>query len=296
MLARPVQNGRRAAGLGESAAADEKPAWEGCAPRHGSKAMENAALIGLSRQMAIGRELEVVANNIANLNTIGYKADGSVFEEYLSTTARHGHFQGSDRRMSYVSDRATWHDFKQGGILQTGNPLDVAIDGDSFLVVGTPQGDRYTRNGALKINATGQLVTNDGLVVQGDGGPIIFQNTDSKIAIAEDGTIRVRQGADTKSDAIRGKLRVVRFEQVGRLQKDGAGLFKAPDGVIPRAPVPPQRVRVLQGALEQSNVSPILEMARMVEISRTYTQIQGLLQGHSDMRRNSLDKLAEVPA
>jgi flagellar basal-body rod protein FlgF len=262
----------------------------------GSKAMENAALIGLSRQMAIGRELEVVANNIANLNTIGYKADGSVFEEYLSTTARHGHFSGRDQRMSYVSDRATWHDFKQGPLLQTGNPLDVALDGDFFFVVQTPNGDRYTRNGAFKINNTGQLVTTDGLVVQGEGGPIIFQNTDSKVTLAEDGTIRVRQSADSKSDSFRGKLRVVRFTQMSQLQKDGSGLFKAPDSMPPQIPLPPNRVRVMQGVLEQSNVSPVLEMARMVEISRTYTQIQGLLQGHSDMRRNSLDKLAEVPA
>jgi flagellar basal-body rod protein FlgF len=258
--------------------------------------MENAALIGLSRQMAIGRELEVVANNIANINTIGYKADSAVFEEYLSPVASHGHFAGRDRRMSYVSDRATFHDFKQGALLQTNNPLDVALDGDSFFVVGTPDGDRYTRNGAFKINATGQLVTTDGLVVQGEGGPIIFQNTDSKITLAEDGTIRVRQSADSKSDSFRGKLRVVRFTQMGQLQKDGSGLFKAPDSMPPQIPLPPNRVRVLQGVLEQSNVSPVLEMARMVEISRTYTQIQGLLQGHSDMRRNSLDKLAEVPA
>jgi flagellar basal-body rod protein FlgF len=258
--------------------------------------MENAALIGLSRQMAIGRELEVVANNIANINTIGYKADGAVFEEFLSTTAQHGHFQGRDRRMSYVADRATWHDFKQGPLLQTGNPLDVAIDGDAFLVVQTPRGERYTRNGALHINATGQLVTVDGFAVQGDGGPILFQNTDSQIAIAEDGTIRVRQGTDTKSDALRGKLRVVRFEQTSQLQKDGSSLFKAPDGVTTLNPTPQNKFRVLQGSLEQSNVRPILEMARMVEISRTYTQIQGLLQGHSDMRRNTIDKLAEVPA
>src|SRR5437588_10495230 len=177
--------------------------------------MENALLIGLSRQIALHRELEVVANNIANLSTTGYKADGSVFEEFLMPTASDGDFQGTDRRLSYVHDRATWHDLRQGQIQQTGNPLDVAVDGNAFLVVQTPRGERYTRNGALQINATGQLVTSEGYAVQSDGGAIQFQNTDKDISIAADGSIRVREGSNTKSDSARGKLRLVRFEQVG---------------------------------------------------------------------------------
>jgi flagellar hook-basal body protein len=146
--------------------------------------MENALLIGVSRQIALHREMEVVANNIANINTTGYKADAAVFEEFLAPLANHGHFQGGDRRLSYVHDRATWHDFKQGPIRQTGNALDVAIEGDAFLVVQTPRGERYTRNGALQINSTGQLVTAEGYEVQADGGAIVLQNTDSNIAIA----------------------------------------------------------------------------------------------------------------
>ena len=90
--------------------------------------MENALLIGLSRQIALHRELEVVANNIANLDTTGYKADGSVFEEFLMPVANAGSFQAADRRLSYVQDRAAWHNLNPGPIRQTGNPLDVAID------------------------------------------------------------------------------------------------------------------------------------------------------------------------
>src|SRR5262245_32243363 len=97
--------------------------------------MENALLIGLSRQIALRRELEVVANNIANINTTGFKADSAVFEEVLMQGAQHGHFQGADRRLSYVQDRATWHDLRPGPLQRTGNPLDVAIDGDAYLVV-----------------------------------------------------------------------------------------------------------------------------------------------------------------
>jgi flagellar basal-body rod protein FlgF len=255
--------------------------------------MENALLIGLSRQIALHRELEVVANNVANMNTTGYKADGSVFEEFLMSGARHGHFPGAHQRLSYVHDRATWHDFKPGPIQRTGNPLDVAIDGNAFLVVQTPRGERYTKNGALQLNATGQLVTSEGYEVLGDGGPIQLQNTDANISIAEDGTIRVREGSNSRSDSERGRLRLVRFEQVGRLQKDGSSLFAAPNGVDPQ---PADKVRVIQGAVEQSNVRGVVEMSRMVEVTRHYSLIAGLLQQHGDMRRNTIEKLAEVPA
>ena len=153
--------------------------------------MQNALLVGLSRQIALARELDVVANNIANLNTTGYKADGSLFEEYLVPAAR---ADQTGSRVSFVRDRGTWHDMSQGAIEHTGNPLDVAIDGNGFLVVQTPRGERYTRNGALQINATGQLVTSDGDPVLGDGGPIALQPTDRQVSISHDGTISVREG------------------------------------------------------------------------------------------------------
>ena len=112
-------------------------AWEGRQPPLGSTWMDNALLIGLSRQTALRRELDIVANNIANLNTTGFKADGAVFAEYLQNNARTQQFAAPDRRLSFVQDRMTWHDISQGTVQQTGNPLDVAIDGDGMLVVQT---------------------------------------------------------------------------------------------------------------------------------------------------------------
>src|ERR1700688_1062146 len=153
--------------------------------------MQNATLVGLSRQVALARELDVVANNIANLNTTGYKADSSLFEEFLSSGAR---ADQTGARVSFVHDQGIWHDMSQGPIDRTGNPLDVAVDGNAFLVVQTPGGERYTRNGAMKINATGALVTSDGNPVLGDGGPISLQPTDRQISISRDGTISVREG------------------------------------------------------------------------------------------------------
>jgi flagellar basal-body rod protein FlgF len=256
--------------------------------------MQNALLIGLSRQISLGRELEVVANNIANLGTTGYKGDGSVFQEFLMPNASAQGFQGNDRRLSYVQDRATWHNFAPGPLKETGNPLDMAIDGDAFFVVQTARGERYTRNGAFQLNAAGELVTSTGDRVLGDGGPITFQPTDSNVAVNPDGSITVREGGLSTSDSARGKLRLVRFENVAQLQKDGTSLFTAPNGVTPEAA--PASVKVIRGAIEQSNVQPVIEMARMVEITRVYTQIAGMLQAASDMRRNAVDRLSEVPA
>lgn len=250
--------------------------------------MQNTLLIGLSRQVALARELDVVANNIANINTNGFKADGAVFEEYLGPTAR----TASEGRVSFVRDRATWIDLSQGPINRTGNPLDVAVDGDGYLAVQTPRGERYTRNGALQINAGGELVTPEGYQVLGDAGPITLQPRDRNITISADGTVSVRNG-DNTTDSPRGKLRVVSFDKPGQLQKDGAGVFAAPQTVTQQ---PDTNSRLVQGALEKSNVRAVIEMTRMIEVTRSYTQVATMLSQESDMRRAAIEKLAEVPA
>jgi flagellar basal-body rod protein FlgF len=253
--------------------------------------MENASLVGLSRQIALQRELDVVANNIANLNTTGFKADNVVFHEYLMPGASANQFAGGDRRISFVHDRATWLDLSQGPVEHTGNPLDVAISGNAFLTVQTPRGERYTRNGALQINSQGQLVTSEGLQVIGQNGPIVFQPNDRNISIGIDGLISVREGQNT-TDSQRGKLKLASFDQPQRLQKDGTSTYMAPAGVTPQVAT---NARVNQGAVEKSNVKSVMEMTRMVEVTRAYTQIASMLHQQSDMRKTALDKLAEVP-
>jgi flagellar basal-body rod protein FlgF/flagellar basal-body rod protein FlgG len=254
--------------------------------------MENAALVGLSRLIALQRELDVVANNIANINTNGYKSDNTVFQEHLMPVARANQFRGNDRALSFVQDRATWIDFSQGALEQTNNPLDVSLSGNAFLTVQTPGGERYTRNGALQINSQGQLVTSEGLPVIGQNGPIVFQPNDREISITTDGTISVREGQNN-TDSQRGKLKLASFDQPQLLQKDGTSTYSAPNGVTPQVPA---NVRVTQGTIEKSNVKSIIEMTRMTEVTRTYTQIASILQSQSDMRRSAIDKLSEVPA
>lgn len=255
--------------------------------------MENMLLIGLSRQTALRRELDIVANNIANLNTTAFKADGAVFSEYVHNGANADGFAGASRHLSFVQDRMSWYDRSQGPTQQTGNPLDIAIDGEGMLVVETPRGERYTRNGALQLNANGELVTSAGDRVMGDNGPIVLQATDRDIVITKDGTIKVREGQSLNSDSTRGTLRIVTFADPQFLQKDGASTFKAPDGV---APEPAQNINVVQGTIEKSNVRPVIEMARMIELTRAYANVAAILQQQQDMRRNSLQQLAEVPA
>src|SRR2546421_661373 len=253
--------------------------------------MENGSLVGLSRQIALARELDVVANNIANLNTTGFKADNVVFQEYLMPGARANQFAANDRQLSFVQDRATWLDLSQGPVEQTGNPLDVAISGNAFLTVQTPRGERYTRNGALQINAQGQLVTSEGLQLIGQNGPIVFQPNDRDISIGIDGLISVREGQNT-TDSQRGKLKLASFDQPQRLQKDGTSTYMAPARVTPQVPT---NARVSQGAVEKSNVKSVLEVTRMVEVTRAYTLIASMLQSQSDTRKSAIDKLAEVP-
>ncbi|CAN5356440.1 flagellar basal-body rod protein FlgF [soil metagenome] len=254
--------------------------------------MENVSLIGLSRQMTLERQLDVVANNVANINTNGFQADRSMFQEFLASGAHEDNFVGRDRNVSYVWDRATVRDVTPGPTEQTKNPLDIAIDGNAFLTVQTPGGERYTRDGGLQINAQGQLVTKSGYPVLGTSGPIVFQPGDKEINIAGDGNVSVVEGAN-KTDSIRGKLRLVSFAQAQRMLKEGNNLYSAGAGATPQ---PALTARVNQGYIEKSNVNSVLEMSRMIEVTRAYSQISAMLQQQTDMRKSAIEKLADVPA
>jgi flagellar basal-body rod protein FlgF len=222
------------------------------------------------------------------MTTTGFKADGSLFEEYLSSSARAA---GSGERVSYVRDRGIWHDMSQGPLERTGNQFDIAIDGKGFLAVQTPRGERYTRNGGLQVNSTGQLVTADGNPVLGAGGPIVLQPNDRQVMISPDGTVSVREG-NSRSESIRGRIRVVDFANPQALQKDGGALFRAPNGVTGQDVATP---RIVQGAVEKSNVRGVAEMSRMIEITRAYTQIAAMLDQQGNQSQQAIDKLAEVP-
>jgi flagellar basal-body rod protein FlgF/flagellar basal-body rod protein FlgG len=255
--------------------------------------MENTLLVGLSRQVTLERQMDVIANNVANVTTNGFKADRSLFQEYLMPTAREDNFAaGRDRKLSHVLDRATFRDMAQGSLDQTKNPLDVAINGDGMFAVQTPAGERYTRDGGFQINNQGQLVTASGNPVLGTSGPIVFQPTDKQINIAVDGNVTVLEGTG-RTDSVRGKLRIASFADPQKLVKEGSNLYSAGQGVAAQTDT---TSRVRQGYIEKSNVNSVAEMSRMIEITRTYTQISALLQQQSDLHKSALEKLADVPA
>lgn len=255
--------------------------------------MENTLLIGLSRQVTLERQMDVIANNVANVTTNGFKADRSLFQEYLMPTAREDNFvAGRDRRLSHVLDRATFRDMAQGSLDQTKNPLDVAINGDGMFAVQTPAGERYTRDGSFQIDNQGQLVTASGYPVLGNNGPIRFQQTDKQIGISPDGTVTVLEGTN-RIDSIRSKLRIVNFTQPQRLKKEGSNLFSLGEGNAAQADT---KSTLAQGFIERSNVNAVTEMSRMIEINRMYTNMATMLQQQHDLHRTAIDKLADVPA
>jgi flagellar basal-body rod protein FlgF len=246
--------------------------------------MENALLIGLSRQTALGRELDVIANNMANVTTNGFKARQTRFNEYLMPNARADAFQRPDQLLSYVIDAGTPLDLTTGAIESTGNPLHAAIKGEGFFVVQTPAGERYTRNGAFELDAQGRLVTTDGHVVLGQSGPVTIGPEETNVSIAPDGAITSSQGE-------RGRLRLVRFANPEALRNEGANVFSAEE-----APQPVENARLEGGAIERSNVRPVLEMSRLIEVNRSYTSIANMIGRIDELRRSAISRLADANA
>jgi flagellar basal-body rod protein FlgF len=250
----------------------------------GVGAMENAILVGLSRQMALRREMDVIANNVANINTNGFKNRSVRFAEFVRNPAKAETFPQPDRNVSYVVDRGTPIDLSQGMIERTGNPLDVAMRGDAYFMVQTVGGqNRYTRDGGFEINARGQLVNQSGQRVVGESGPIEISTSETGVRIAEDGTVLTDQGT-------RGKLRMVRFANPRELRNEGGNLFST---IAQPQPAGPQ-ARVETGAIERSNVKPVLEMSRMVEVQRAYASISSMIGRADELRRDAIRRLADV--
>ena len=245
--------------------------------------MENASYIALSRQMALRRQLDVVANNLANMNTAGYRSQQMQFQTYL---ADRGSVTGAgDQPMSMVIDRAVMTDLRPGPIVETENALDVALLGDGYLRVGTPGGPRYTRNGHLSLDEDGRLVNAGGLpVLDPAGNPIEVPRDAERVSISEDGTV-------SAGDVQVGTIGLVEFAEPHRLEPLGGGLF-----VTNETPTPTERTSLLQGAIESSNVQPIVEMTQMIQIARSYESTQRMLQNEHERQRTAIRRLGQMSA
>ena len=248
--------------------------------------MENAPLIGLSRQIALRRQLDVVANNIANLNTTGFKAEMMLFEDSIMPLASDETFPLADRDVHYTADWATLHDFEPGAIDQTGGLFDLALEGPGFLTVQTQQGLAYTRNGSLHVDSGGTLVTADGDPVLSDSGTVVFASNETDIRFGPDGEVLSSAGN-------KGRLAVVEFNDPQTLIHVGGSLYQA-DAADPGHEA--VETDVHHGMLERSNVTGVTEVAEMIRINRAYGLVSQMIQRQDELRRNAIQKLGNVSA
>ncbi len=232
--------------------------------------MELSGYTTVARQSGLIREMRVVANNIANIGTAGYRQEGVVFSEYLQDVGRGDSLSMAAARIGRTS-------LAQGALVYTNAPLDFAIEGEAFFAVQTDAGQRLTRAGGFAADAAGQLVTAQGqLVLDSGGAPILLPPDGSAISVAPDGTM-------TAGDNIVAQLGL--FQPVNPLQltREGGVLFDpGADGMEPAF-----TSSIVQGAVEASNVNPVLQMARMIEVQRAYELGQSFLDAEDQRQRNA---------
>ncbi len=245
--------------------------------------MDNAQYVGLSRQVVLRRQMDIIANNIANADTNGFKVESLMTKEVPGPPAFTAE---GPAPVKFVGADGVARNFGQGGLRRTDARLDVAIDGEGFFKVTTKAGDRYTRDGHFRTDDTGRLTTQGGDVVSDDGGGEITIDPakTGEVTIAPDGT--VSQGAERI-----GKLGIFKFDNLSALEKTGDNLYQNPSNQQATAT---DDVKVRQGMLEGSNVNSIIEITRMIEVSRAYEQTTQMMSSEADLSRNSIARLGRL--
>ncbi|KMK65555.1 flagellar hook-basal body complex protein [Puniceibacterium sp. IMCC21224] len=232
--------------------------------------MEATGYTTLTRQSGLMREMQVIANNIANSATTGYRQEGVIFSEYVQRT-------DTGQSVSMATARIQNTSALQGALTRTGGKFDVGIEGDGFFLIQTPQGERLSRAGAFSPSANGDLVTMDGYPVLDAGGAPLFVPPDADdLAISGDGTI------STDGRPI-GQLGVVMPIAPLDMQREGGVMFRADAGYDPV-----ELPRVKQGFLEGSNVDPVGQIARMIDVQRAYEMGQSFLDAENERVRDAL--------
>jgi flagellar basal-body rod protein FlgF len=244
--------------------------------------MDNVMYVGLSRQMTLQRELDVIANNIANTDTAGFKVE-SLDVETEPRTLPSG--DGSLSTINFALDSGVTRDFSQGSLKATGAALDMAIEGDGFFRISTPAGNRYTRDGRFSLDTQGRIVNAQGdAVLDAGGGEITLDPTKGRPSLGQDGTI-------SQQGQIVGKIGVVRFASLSALSKDGDGAYRNDSNIQPQ---PANDARLMQGMIESSNVQPIAQITRLIEVSRAYESIARMMDQTADLSGQTIDRLSHV--
>lgn len=231
------------------------------------------AASGLRSRM---ESLDLLANNVANASTGGYKSDREFYSLYVAPEADFGVTMP-------VIDRP-WTDFSQGTLRATGNPLDLAITGKGFFAVNGPSGPLYTRNGSFQISANGTLVTADGFPVRGTGGTVVSVTGSSPLEISPDGTVR-------QDGNIVGQLEVSDFTSTAGLIKQGNNYFRSarlPTGAAPAA------TEIRQGHLEDSNTGAAEAAVRLITVMRQFEMLQKAVSLGAEMNQQAIQQVARV--
>jgi flagellar basal-body rod protein FlgF len=237
--------------------------------------MDNSIYIILSRQMAKFEDMAVTSNNIANINTPGYNAQRLVFNQYLVDA-------GNGKKDAYVNDGTAYRDTSNGALQTTGNPLDLAISGNGYFQIKTPLGTRYTKAGNFQIDANGMLINNQGYPVLGaDGAQISIPTSSRKIEINGIGQI----SADGQSV---GQVGVVEFSNEQAMTRLGNSLYDSK-----AAPQPATTARVVQGAIESSNVNGVTELVHVMDISRSVNNTAKFIETMYDLEQKTSSTLAQ---
>ena len=245
--------------------------------RKRKRIMENTLFVALSRQMVLRRNMEVIANNVANASTPGFKGEQMMFVEHLAEAGG----TGGAKKLSFVQDIGVARNYAPGELSHTGNPLDLAIKGKGWFVVQTPQGEQYTRNGRFQLDKDGQLVSSHGHPVLGKGGrKIVLGLNDRQIEVKGDGTI--------KSESGQWQLEVVSFENQQSLRKVTGSLYRTDAD-----PKEATDAKVSQGVLEESNVEPIIEVTRMISALRDYQSAQRMIQTEHERQRRAIQTITK---
>ncbi len=239
--------------------------------------MQNAGYVALSRQVSLARQLAVTANNIANIDSVGFKRQGLMFAEHLADA-------GGDGKASYVSEVGTYRDQAQGALRSTDRDLDVAINGKGYFSFETPGGVRYGRNGQFNLGPNGDLRTREGhRLLNADGEGINLPANVQRVKFMRDGAVL----ADNQQIA---QIQLVTFQNPQGLVSTADGLFRSDEG--PGAPAEDSTLE--QGFLERSNVNSVFEIVHMLEIQRDHNSTHKMTSGEHDRLTRAIREIGRV--
>ncbi|RKR00152.1 flagellar hook-basal body complex protein [Maricaulis maris] len=249
--------------------------------------MDNAMMIGLSRQMTLRRSMDVVANNIANANTAGFKVESLLLENRAAPTAEHA---DGPSDIQFVNTWGMARDFRQGELAFTGREFDLAIEGEGFFAVEANGNEQYTRDGRFRLDGAGQLVASDGApVLDADTrGPILIDASAGDIQVIDGGMI-MQNGQQI------GRIGVFEIANRAEMSKQGNGRYTIPESDDPAdAPLAMLEPSVNQGFVEQSNVQSILELTDMMAVMRSYQSVSKFLEQAEDLNKRAIERLGRI--